>query len=139
MTAIWRPDQETSSEIPASKLLQGELSPVVIRQVAPSGRRLRRRATMDAALLVVFLLLVCQLSGSTAELLRNAMIAAAIGTPLFLWRRGADLAALARADRWRDDAVRGRGISLADWHAGRDLSPWAERRPALRQDAAKDC
>lgn len=135
MTAPWQHDHASSKAIATPT---AEERPGPMRPAAP-WRRMRRRATIDAALLIAFLLLVCQLSGSTAELLRNAIAAAAIGMLLFVLRRGHDLAALARADRWRDDAVRGRGISLADWHAGRQLSPWAERRSLLRQDAAKGC
>lgn len=90
--------------------------------------RMRRKAIADGFLLLLLVLLTCSLSDSTETLLRNIILTAGGGIILYLLRRWQDLEALARADRWRSDALQGRGISLEDWHNGRNLAPWTERR-----------
>ncbi len=97
-------------------------------QQAALARRVQRKMIADGCLLLLFVLLACSISASIDELLRNAAIATAVGIIVFLLRRRRDFAALARADRWRSDAVRGRGISLQAWHTGENLPPWSERR-----------
>ncbi len=91
-------------------------------------RRARLRAAVDAALLMAAVALAALLGDSAHEALLLALLASSAGILLFLLRRGRDLSALARADRWRADAVEGRGLDMAAWRAGDRLASWAERR-----------
>ena len=79
-------------------------------------------------LLLAFVLATGLLGRTTYEGLLWGMLASAAGILIFLYRRERDLGALARADDWREEALRGRGMTLADWRAGKALAGWNERR-----------
>lgn len=93
-------------------------------------RRARVRAAVDAALLALAVGLAALFGESAHEALLLALLASSAGILIFLLRRGRDLGALARADRWRADAVEGRGLGIAAWRAGDPLPGWADRRDA---------
>ncbi|MCG2840760.1 hypothetical protein L6Q21_07185 [Sandaracinobacter sp. RS1-74] len=102
-----------------------------MRQARLAGR-VRRRAIADGALLLLLVAAAAFFardSGSgSGQAVLNALVVVSAGIGLFLYRRGRDLSALARADRWRAEAVEGRGLSLSAWNAGGELSGWEERR-----------
>lgn len=91
-------------------------------------RRARRRALTDLTLLPAAVLLAALPANGAHQALLYALFAASAGILLFLVRRWRDLGALARADRWRAEAVEGRGLSISAWRAGDPLAGWAERR-----------
>ncbi len=84
-------------------------------------RRARRRATVDALLLAAATVGAAALPADPVRGLKAAALLLAAGLLLFLWRRGRDLDAVARARADTARALKGRGLSLADWHAGRPL------------------
>lgn len=94
------------------------------------ARRVLRRAFTDILLLIALVLGASLLGRTPHEALLLTMLASIAGILLFLHRRGRDLGQLSRADQWRDEALEGRGISLAQWRAGEALGGWAERRDA---------
>lgn len=84
-------------------------------------RRARRRARTDALLLGLATLAAGALPSDPVHSLKAAALLLSVGLMLFLWRRGRDLDAVARARARAARALDGRGISLSDWHAGRPL------------------
>ncbi len=92
------------------------------------ARRVRRRALTDMLWLPAAVLAIALLGRTTHEALLLGMLASSAAILIFLHRRGRDLGALARADDWRAEAVKGRGISLSAWRAGDALPGWADRR-----------
>lgn len=67
------------------------------------------------------------LSSDPHTQLRLTIVAAGFALLAFMIRRSQDMADI-RADlRARDAALAGRGISIADWHAGAPLPPWEKR------------
>lgn len=104
-------------------------------QVARRAQAARRRAAVDFLLLIGGTFLA-SLAGNTAyEQLLAGTAAMSLGILVFVIRRGHDLTALARHDRWRRDAIAGRGLTLADWSAGAPLPSWEDRRDAAREAA----
>lgn len=93
---------------------------------------LRRRALIDAAVIVGIAILVSAPAANVVDSLMIGVVAISIGMLLFVIRRGNDLTALARAGRWREDAVAGQGLTLEEWRRGAPVAPWAERRKAQK-------
>lgn len=93
---------------------------------------LRRRALVDAAVIVAIAILVSAPAANIVDSLMIGVAAISIGMLLFVIRRGNDLTALARAGRWREEAVAGRGLTLEQWRQGTAVAPWAERREAQK-------
>jgi hypothetical protein len=91
-------------------------------------RRARVRAAADTVVLALAVTLAALFGESAHEALLLALLASSAGILIFLLRRGRDLGALARADRWRADAVEGRGLGIAAWRAGDPLPSWDARR-----------
>ena len=62
--------------------------------------------------------------------------ALSLGILFYVIRRDRDVSELAGQNRWRDEAVKGRGLSLKDWQGGAKLAPWESRRgePEQRPD-----
>lgn len=84
-------------------------------------RRARRRARAEGVLLALTTVGVALCWPDPVSGLTAAALTLSAGLLLFLWRRGRDLDAVARARHAESRALEGRGISLADWHAGRPL------------------
>jgi hypothetical protein len=97
-------------------------------EAAALARRIRRRSALDGAVIVLVTLLVTGIASGEHQMLLHAIGCVSIGILLFMIRRSQDVVALTRADDWRDRAVAGRGMRLADWHAGAALPGWAQRR-----------
>lgn len=100
--------------------------------------RIRRRALADAAFVVLVTFLVSIPVAQTHDSLLVGIATASIGLLFFMVRRSSDLARVAdavRADRLR---LEGKGMSLADWRAGKPMPTWSERRagPARRTPEA---
>lgn len=93
-------------------------------------RRLRRRAGIDACLILLATAGASLLAVETADRLLGGLAVLSVGILLFVIRRGHDIAHLVEAGRWREAALAGRGISIAQWHAGEPLARWNERSPA---------
>jgi hypothetical protein len=98
------------------------------RQQAMSPALLKVRASLD-------LLLVLAAAGAAIawvpdpyEALLLALAVGSAGLVWFVGRRERDMARQAKGQDWRQEAVAGRGISLADWHRGKALPAWTERR-----------
>ncbi len=103
-------------------------------------RRLRWRARLDVLLVAVVAGVAALLAPDNHLALMLAISTLSIGILLIIIRRGEDAIALSRADRWRSEAVEGRGISLAEWQKGRELAGWDVRRqsaPAARPAVAE--
>jgi hypothetical protein len=84
-------------------------------------RRARRRARTDALLLALATLAAGAVPADPARGLKAAALLLSAGLLIFLWRRGRDLDAVARARAGAQRALDGRGLSLSDWHTGRPL------------------
>lgn len=100
--------------------------------------RLRRRAGLDA-LLVLLATSGASLWGEhSADRLLAGIFTLSLGILAFVMRRGGDVARLAQAGRWREEAVAGRGLTLSQWHAGVPLARWAERPAAHTRCRAEE-
>lgn len=97
------------------------------RRPTPVRRRMQLRAAADAVLALLLVAASTLLSPDPYTQLRLAIVAAAFAIMAFLIRRNQDLAAIRADHRSRDAEFEGRGISIAQWHAGRPLAPWRER------------
>lgn len=84
-------------------------------------QRARRRAALEGGLLGLLTLAVAAAAEDPVDGLLSAALLLSAGLILFLWRRGRDLDAVARARAQAARSLDGRGLSLADWHAGRPL------------------
>lgn len=93
-------------------------------------KRARRRATADMLLIAATVPSVALLGADGEATLMLGVAALSIGILFFVIRRSRDAVAIARADRWRAEAVAGRGMSLEEWRAGKELAEWDDRRPA---------
>jgi hypothetical protein len=82
---------------------------------------LRVRALADSVLVMLLVAGTMLLVPDPHEALLAALVVAATGIIWFLARRERDMARRAAAGRWRADALNGRGVSLAEWHAGAAL------------------
>ncbi len=98
------------------------------RRSAALRRQMRRRAVVDGAVMLLVSGLVCSFATSELELLMLGMACLSVGILLYVMRRSRDLVTLARQDRWREQAVQGRGVSLSAWHGGARLPAWPERQ-----------
>lgn len=97
------------------------------QRLAALRRRLRRRAIIDALVALLLLPSVMLLSADPHTQLRFLIVAAGFAILAFMIRRSHDLA-MFRADlRLRQASLAGRGISIAEWHAGKPLPPWDQR------------
>lgn len=105
------------------------------RHAPPAGWQgahppLRIRAFVDLALVIALSGLPVAMIADPHEAILVALVVAAVGIVWFVARREADMARRAAADRWRIEAVEGRGVSLAEWHSGAALAPWGARHRA---------
>ena len=91
-------------------------------------RQLRRKALAEGVLLLAAIAAAFLLLPGLKLALLGTLAIGGLGLALFLARRGRDLRQLASADDWRAQALEGRGLSLAEWHAGAELPNWTERR-----------
>jgi hypothetical protein len=123
-----QPDSRIPAVEPAST------APLIPATLAAEVRAIRRRAAIDGVLVVTVTLAVAMPVSNAADSLAIGMAAVSIGILFFMLRRRKDFAVLARASRLREQALAGRGMSLADWAAGKPLAPWNERAMAPVQD-----
>jgi hypothetical protein len=93
-------------------------------------RRTRRRARLDALAVAAFALGAVFLGSTAHEALLAGSAALSLGILGYVIRRDRDLVALAGQVRWREEAVKGRGVSMREWHQGAKLEPWGVRRTA---------
>lgn len=91
-------------------------------------RYIRRRAVMDALAVVLTAFAVSQPVANPHDSLLVGIAAVALGILFFVVRRNRDLEAFVAAGRHRQQALEGGGISLAQWHGGKPLLPWQQRR-----------
>lgn len=103
------------------------LSPGV-RTLGQARRRLRQRALVDGLVLAAGVTASTFLFADLADRLLAGIAGAGAALVIFLARRDQDLARAAEAARAARSAMAGRGIPLADWHAGRPLPDWESRR-----------
>jgi hypothetical protein len=92
------------------------------------ARRVRLRAQVDLLAVTLGTASAALLGSTTHEALLAGSAALSIGILAYVVRRDRDLVALASASRWREQAVEGRGLPLADWRRGAPLQPWPDRR-----------
>lgn len=90
--------------------------------------RLRLRAAVDLCAVVAVVVFATLFADSPAQALIHFLASSGFGLLFFIVRRGADLSATARAERWRTTAVEGRGMTVREWNSGAQLKPWSERR-----------
>lgn len=109
-----------------------------VAAMAKLRRRARRRALFDLALTVALAGGAALLATESHGALLLGVSALSLGILFMVIRRGHDAVELARADRWRSEAVAGRGISLADWQNGGELAHWDARRAPLSAPAESD-
>lgn len=102
----------------------------VIRSIrqAKLERRLKRRAKLEGMVLLAVPVAAFVLVPGPRLALLSVLVLCGIGVPLYITRRSRDLRLLTHAQDWRRRALEGRGTSLADWHGGGKLPPWADRR-----------
>lgn len=103
----------------------------LIAQARRSGalaRRARLRARLDIVLVGAATAGAAFAGSNPHEALMAASAVLSLGILFYVFRRDRDVSALAGQDRWRDEAVEGRGLSLTDWQAGAELPPWESRR-----------
>lgn len=84
-------------------------------------QRAARRARLDLLWLMLAVGLALLVASGPLERLALPMATLGVGGIWYLMRRVRDIAALEQAGRWRDAALDGRGVSLADWHRGAPL------------------
>ena len=117
--------------MPAADAMPPSRSPgLPSRRPTPLRRRLQLRAAIDALFALLLVAGSLLLSQDPHTQLRMAILAAAFGLLAFMIRRSRDLASIRADHRARDAVFAGRGISIAQWHAGQPLAPWRERRAA---------
>jgi len=91
---------------------------------------MRKRSVMD----MVVIMLATGGTGLLADDAHNrllfGLVALSLGILIFVIRRSRDVTRLVEAGRWRDDAIVGHGITLAEWHAGVPLPEWSRRSAA---------
>jgi hypothetical protein len=78
------------------------------------------------------------LADGTHDRLLYGLATLSLGILIFVIRRSQDVTRLVAAGRWREDALAGQGLTLAQWHAGVPLPEWSRRgtaNPASTQDA----
>lgn len=97
-----------------------------IRQ-AMLARKLRRKAALESLLLLAVAAGALYFTPGLKLALILTLAVVALGLPLFILRRGQDLRQLTESANWRQKALEGRGISLADWHKGTELPTWTDR------------
>lgn len=102
-----------------------------VATMAKLRRRARRRALSDLALTMALATGAALLASDSHGALLVGVSALSLGILFMVIRRSHDAVALARADRWRSEAIAGRGISLADWQNGRELAHWDARRAPM--------
>jgi hypothetical protein len=108
---------------------EDSVSGLALRRAA-LARQVRRRAQADMALLAGLTGGAALLGATTHEAILAGTAALSLGLLGYVVRRDRDLVALARAARWRESAVEGRGLPLSAWRAGAPLGAWAARRDA---------
>ena len=101
-------------------------------QKARIRRHIRRRARMDAALVALAAFAISQPVAEPHASLLVGIAAISVGILFFMVRRSRDMAHFVEAARSDARRLSGSGISVAEWHKGTPLAPWAQRR----QDAA---
>jgi len=115
--------------LPGGRTLEQDLS--LIAQARRSGalaRRARVRARLDMFVVGAATAGAALAGRSPHEALMAASAALSLGILFYVVRRDRDMSAIAGQDRWRDEALEGRGLSLKEWQAGADLAPWESRR-----------
>lgn len=95
---------------------------------AIEARRLKRRAVFDMLLIGLAAGASALLADSVMGALEAGAIALSLGVLAFVIRRDRDLTRHARRGRWREQAVAGKGVSIAAWRDGARLVPWEERQ-----------
>lgn len=130
-----RIERELVAEAPAELLQLAEGAggdPVAprVRLLREARRRLRQRALVDGLLLGAGVAATTLLFSDLADRLLAGIAATGGALVIFLARRDQDLTRAAEAARAARSAMEGLGIPLTDWHAGRPLPAWSERRAA---------
>lgn len=97
-------------------------------QKARIRRHIRRRAWMDAALVALAAFAVSQPVAEPHASLLVGIAAVSVGILFFMVRRSRDIAHFVEGARSDAQRLSGGGISVAEWHKGAPLAPWAERR-----------
>lgn len=110
-----------------------DVQPAYVRSHSLSGR-IRMRARLDAILIVLLTVAAAYLGHTPGESMIGATAALSLGILFYVIRRDRDLSRFARHERWRDRALEGKGVSLAQWKAGAPLEPWPRRETAPDSD-----
>lgn len=113
----------------------GGIAPAAARSHSLSGR-IRRRARLDAILVMLATVAAAYLGHTTGESMMGATAALSLGVLFYVIRRDRDLSRFARHERWRDLALEGKGVTLAQWKAGLPLEPWPRRETGPDRDQA---
>jgi len=92
--------------------------------------RIRGRAILDAILILLATGGVSLLAADSYQRLLLGLVVLSFGILLFVIRRSRDVARLIDAGRWRDEALAGQGLTLAQWHSGVPLPKWGQRDAA---------
>lgn len=106
------------------------------RAGAAQARGAKLRAASDMGLMLLGTVGAALLGSTPHQQLMAGTAALSLGILIFVIRRGRDLEKLARHNRWRDEAVVGRGIPLSSWRGGTVLASWDERREAGVREVA---
>jgi hypothetical protein len=117
---------------PGVTTLEQDLSLIAqARQTDALARRARFRARLDMLLVGTATAAAAFAGGSSHQALMGGSAALSLGILFYVIRRDRDLTALAGQGRWRDDVLKGRGLSMEEWRAGAELKPWDDRRDRL--------
>jgi len=125
--------QDFGPEPPSLEALEAERQ----REQALS-RNVRMRAVRDGGLVMLCTLGASLLATHSHDRLMAGLVVLSIGILLFMIRRSRDIARLVAASRWRDESLVGRGVSLAEWHAGVPLADWKGRKQTDQAAKAPD-
>lgn len=93
------------------------------------SRRMRWRARMDLVLAGMAATGAVMMGHDVSESVLAGTSALLLAVLWFVWRRSRDLSKVAAHDRWRENAVEGRGLTISQWKTGEKLASWEERRP----------
>ncbi len=103
------------------------------RETDALARRTRMRARLDGLAVVAVSIGAAFAGGNAHQALMAGSAALSLGILFYVIRRDRDLTRLAGQVRWREEAVKGRGLSMQDWHDGAELEPWDARRKASEE------
>lgn len=112
-----------------------ELDPSLIAQARRHralARQARWRARLDMLLIALGTGMAAMIGQGSHEALMAGILALSLGILAYVIRRDRDLTALAEEGQWRDQALKGQGLSVPAWRDGATLDPWEVRRSRPR-------